>query len=87
MRRTAKLFVNGGSQAVRLPAEFRFKVSEVFIRRDSLTGEVILSAKSTSDTWSEFFALRDQVDLSRDVTPQRALNEKPPRARGSPKER
>ena len=34
--RAAKLFVNGGSQAVRLPAEFRFDgVDEVFIRRDA----------------------------------------------------
>ena len=32
--KTAKLFVNGGSQAVRLPAEFRFDNSdEVFIRQ------------------------------------------------------
>src|SRR5262249_38131387 len=40
----ARLFVNGGSQAVRLPVEFRFEgVTEVYIRRDSVTGEVILS--------------------------------------------
>lgn len=30
----AKLFMTGGSQAVRLPAEFRFEGSEVDIRRD-----------------------------------------------------
>ena len=39
----AKLFTTGGSQAVRLPAEFRFEGSEVDIRRDSVTGEVVLS--------------------------------------------
>ena len=44
--KTAKLFVNGGSQAVRLPAEFRFKGSEVYIRRDQVSGEVILSTKT-----------------------------------------
>ena len=40
---TAKLFMNGRSQAVRLPAEFRFETTEVFIRRDPTTGDVILS--------------------------------------------
>ena len=39
----AKLFMIGGSQAVRLPAEFRFEGDEVEIRRDSVTGEVVLS--------------------------------------------
>ena len=39
---TAKLFNNGRSQAVRLPAAFRFEGGEVFIRRDEKTGDVIL---------------------------------------------
>src|SRR5438105_5393638 len=39
--KVAKLFTNGGSQAVRLPAEFRFDGDEVFIRRDAVTGDVI----------------------------------------------
>ncbi|HEX9701860.1 MAG TPA: AbrB/MazE/SpoVT family DNA-binding domain-containing protein, partial [Rhodospirillales bacterium] len=43
MPRTAKLFKNGRSQAVRLPAEFRFEGQEVFVRRDAATGDVILS--------------------------------------------
>ena len=30
---TAKLFINGRSQAVRLPKEFRFEGGEVFIKR------------------------------------------------------
>lgn len=42
----AKLFVTGGSQAVRLPAEFRFDgTTEVYIRRDDATGDVILSRR------------------------------------------
>lgn len=45
MRQTAKIFVTGRSQAVRLPVEFRFDVSEVFIRRDPMTGDVVLSRK------------------------------------------
>ena len=45
MQRTGKLFQNGRSQAVRLPAEFRFEGTQVFIRRDQATGDVILSRR------------------------------------------
>lgn len=47
MQQTAKIFATGRSQAVRLPLEFRFDVSEVFIRRDPSTGDVVLSRKPT----------------------------------------
>ena len=57
--KTAKLFPNGRSQAVRLPAEFRFEGSEVLIRRDPVTGDVILSPRNRS--FSEFLALRDRL--------------------------
>jgi antitoxin VapB len=40
----AKLFQHGGSQAVRLPKEFRFDASEVYVRR--VGDEVILSARA-----------------------------------------
>ncbi len=45
MSQIAKLFTNGRSQAVRLPAAFRFEGKEVFIRQDPATGDVILSRK------------------------------------------
>ena len=54
MAQTAKLFVNGRSQAVRLPAAFRFDATEVYIRRDPLTGDVILSRRPPN--WDGFFA-------------------------------
>ncbi|MBN8510310.1 MAG: AbrB/MazE/SpoVT family DNA-binding domain-containing protein [Burkholderiales bacterium] len=38
----AKLFTHGGSQAVRLPKEFRFEGTEVHVRR--VGNEVVLSA-------------------------------------------
>lgn len=41
---TAKLFQHGGSQAVRLPKEFRFEGSEVEIERRG--NEVVLRAKA-----------------------------------------
>lgn len=55
MSQTAKLFMTGRSQAVRLPLEFRFEGAEVFVRRDPQTGDVILSRKPES--WQGFFAL------------------------------
>ena len=74
--KTAKLFVNGGSQAVRLPSEFRFDRSdEVYIRRDAVTGDVILSVKRTSNAWRSFFSLRDQVEEVVDFMNDRPLNE------------
>ena len=74
--KTAKLFVNGGSQAVRLPAEFRFEASEeVFIRRDTVTGDVILSSKPASSAWVDFFALRDLAGVPDDFMDERPLNE------------
>lgn len=54
MEQVAKLFANGRSQAVRLPAQFRFDTSEVFIRQNPETGDVTLSRKPAS--WDGFFA-------------------------------
>ena len=48
---TAKLFMNGQSQAVRLPKEFRFEGKEVYIQR--LGNKIILSDKKQS--WQQFF--------------------------------
>jgi antitoxin VapB len=58
MPRTAKLFLNGRSQAVRLPADFRFEGSEVFVRQDQATGDVVLSRRPES--WDSFFKLRQE---------------------------
>ena len=72
----AKLFANGGSQAVRLPAEFRFADADaVYVRRDAVNGDVILSAKPPESDWASFFALRDQTDEVADFMLERALNE------------
>ncbi len=42
-RTKARVFMSGRSQAVRIPAEFRFSSSEVYIRRDARNGDIILS--------------------------------------------
>ena len=65
----AKLFMIGGSQAVRLPAEFRFEGDEVEIRRDSVTGEVVLSKPVAS--WDEYFDWVRTLDLPSDLLRER----------------
>jgi antitoxin VapB len=68
-KQTAKVFMTGRSQAVRIPAEFRFNSKEVFIRRDDKTGEVILSRKPVD--WDELFAKLDAAGVPDDfLTPE-----------------
>ncbi len=64
MSETAKVFFTGRSQAVRLPKEFRFDATEVYIRRDPATGDVVLSARP--DSWAGFFALYETTDVPDD---------------------
>ena len=77
MPSTAKLFKNGRSQAVRLPAQFRFEGDEVFIRRDPVTGDVILSARP--EGWDDFFELVDKAAADRDFLSDR--DRSPPQER------
>jgi antitoxin VapB len=76
MPKTAKLFRNGRSQAVRLPVEYRFEGSEVYVRRDPGTGDVILSRRPES--WKDLFALMTTVEIPegfledrKDIPPQK----------------
>ncbi len=77
MRRTAKIFRNGRSQAVRLPAEFRFEENEVFIRQDPQTGDVVLSRRP--DSWEAFFELADEARVPDDFMTER--DDHPPQKR------
>ncbi len=47
----AKIFMNGRSQAVRLPKEYRFNTDEVYITKQG--NKVIISEKKP--TWDDFF--------------------------------
>jgi antitoxin VapB len=73
----AKLFTTGSSQAVRLTAEFRFEGSEVDIRRDPVTGEVILSKPTRS--WDDYFDLARTLDLPDDFLEKRPAQGRPGR--------
>jgi len=77
MSHTAKLFRNGRSQAVRLPADYRFEGSEVYIRRDPATGDVILSRRPES--WQDFFELMKTIDVPDDFLADRG--DTPPQKR------
>jgi antitoxin VapB len=60
----AKVFYSGRSQAVRIPAEFRFPGNEVYIRRDPRNGDVILSQSPGS--LEEIFTALDELGVPDD---------------------
>lgn len=58
-RARAKIFANGGSQAVRLPKEFRFDAKEVEVWR--VGDEIRLRPVPTKQMWQEIFAKIDET--------------------------
>lgn len=52
MEKTAKVFYTNRSQAVRLPKEFQFATSEVYVHREG--EKLILSPRPTS--WDDYLA-------------------------------
>jgi antitoxin VapB len=75
--RIAKLFKNGSSQAVRLPADFRFEGKEVFATLDEVTGDVVLSTRPGAGTWGEFFKLMRSIEVPPDFMAERSMNVAP----------
>ncbi|MFD0929531.1 antitoxin [Methylophilus glucosoxydans] len=67
--KTAKLFQNGQSQAVRLPKEFRFDGDEVFIKRSG-NAVVLIPA---NHSWDALFSSLDK--FSDDFMSERAQPE------------
>ncbi len=53
MQGTAKLFLIGRSQAVRLPKKFRFEnISEVFVKK---VGDSLILTPKKKNVWGDFF--------------------------------
>jgi len=77
MTDTAKVFMSGRSQAIRLPLAYRFDTDEVFIRRDETTGDIVLSARPKD--WSGFFAVADQAGNDADFMADRDQGGQPDR--------
>lgn len=73
MSQVAKLFINGRSQAVRLPAAYRFDGKEVFVRKDPETGDVILSRKPA--TWDDFFSALKGADVPANFLDEKDRNQ------------
>ena len=70
----AKVFRNGRSQAVRIPAEFRFNTDQVFIARNEQTGVITLSEKPLRRSTAEIFRAFDEAGgadfvIERDLSP------------------
>lgn len=70
----ARVFRNGRSQAVRIPAEFRFKTDEVYLQHNPVTGDITLSERPMKPTIDEIFAMLDAAGaadftLDRDMSP------------------
>ncbi len=74
----ARVFYSGRSQAVRIPAEFRFTTDEVYVRRDPQSGDLILS-ESPVKTWKEIFAALDEAKFPDDFLEDR--DQEPPQKR------
>lgn len=72
----AKLFRNGRSQAVRLPAKFRFEgADEVYVSR--VGDKIVLSAKPSS--WDDFFDATPEGAAAQGYLARR--NDRPPQKR------
>ncbi len=74
---TTKLFKNGASQAVRLPAEFRFSGQEVYIFRDEITGDIVLSEKPRPKAWKDFFSSLSASEETEAFMAERPMNVAP----------
>jgi antitoxin VapB len=72
--RIAKLFKNGSSQAVRLPAEFRFDGDQVYATRDEITGDVVLSNRPGSKAWQGFFEMMRSIEVPDEFMADRPMN-------------
>ncbi len=75
----AKVFMSGRSQAVRIPAQYRFTSSEVYIRRDQKNGDVILSQSPGS--LAEILAALDQLGVPEDFLAPSERDQRPPQER------
>jgi antitoxin VapB len=75
----ARVFMSGRSQHVTIPAEYRFRSSEVSVRRDPRTGDIILS--EGPGEWSEIFAALDAAHVPDDFLSEAERDKRPPAKR------
>lgn len=75
--RLVRLFRNGASQAVRLPAEFRFTGKTVYATQNEQTGDVLLSTRPGAQHWEEFFGRLRSIDAPEEFMAERPMNRIP----------
>ena len=59
MKKVAKVFKNGRSQAIRIPKEFRVDSDEVYIKK---IGDTLIIKPKKSDKWDSFFDKLKEID-------------------------
>lgn len=71
---TAKVFTNGNSQAIRLPKAYRVDVSEMWISKNEVTGEIILKPKDDDERLrklNQLFKMIEETPITDDFLPPR----------------
>jgi antitoxin VapB len=71
--KTAKVFKQGNSQAVRLPKEFRFQESEIFIRKQ---GDAVLLIPKRAARWQHVKSCIGKFKGDFERAPQTAFEER-----------
>jgi antitoxin VapB len=64
--KTAKLFQNGGSQAIRLPSEFRFEGNKVYLKKMGNMVVIIPEKNSFEKMWESLETVSDDFMVKRD---------------------
>ena len=78
MQSTAKVFITGSSQAIRLPKAYRVSVSEVWISKNEATGEITLKPKDDDQrkrNLAELFRLIKENPTTEDFVPVRRVGD------------
>ena len=67
---TAKIFINGRSQAVRLPKAYRFEGDEVYIKKTPEGALLISKEISPWDVWEENLMKHDEPFMAKRNQPE-----------------
>ena len=76
MPATAKVFVTGNSQAIRLPKAYRVSVQEMWITKNEVTGEITLNPKDEDQrkrNLEKLFRLIAENPFTEEFIPAREL--------------
>lgn len=74
----ARVFMSGRSQHVTIPAEFRFRGSQVAVHRDPESGDIVLSEVPDIE---EVFAELDAAQIPKDFMSDADRDRRPPQKR------